>query len=141
MELLASLRSPNVVLFMGAAFGENKLGVVMEYCARGSLYDLLTEQRRPGAKPLPWPRRMQLALDIAVGMNYLVRYTRGDGELERGERGCRQRREAARPQPLVRQLGAGLRESADWVRWSGECGGWQTRRDTQGARGTHREIV
>jgi hypothetical protein len=73
VEVLASLRSPKVVMFMGAAFGPDKLGVVMELCARGSLYDLLEAQRRPGAVPLSWSRRMQLALDIATGMNYLVR--------------------------------------------------------------------
>ena len=129
MELLASLRSPNVVLFMGAAFGENKLGVVMEYCARGSLYDLLTEQRRPGAKPLPWLRRMQMALDIAVGMNYLVCCPRGDGELERG----RERLQTA--QPLVRQLGAGLRELRAQAVGDGAASAEGGRR-----RGTHREL-
>jgi hypothetical protein len=63
-------------MFMGAAFGPDKLGVVMEFCSRGSLFDLLTAQRKPGAVPWPWSRRIQMALDVATGMNYLVRPTR-----------------------------------------------------------------
>jgi len=73
VELLASLRSPKVVMFRGTAFGTDKLGLVMEYCARGSLHGLLESYRRPAASPLPWTRRIQIALDIAIGMHHLVR--------------------------------------------------------------------
>jgi serine/threonine protein kinase len=73
VELLASLRSTKVVRFVAAAFGSDKLGVVMEYCARGSLHDLLDAYRKPAASPLPWTRRIQMALDIAIGMHHLVR--------------------------------------------------------------------
>ena len=59
-------------MFCGAAFGTDKLGVVMEYCARGSLHGLL-ESYKPAASPLPWTRRIQMALDIAIGMHHLVR--------------------------------------------------------------------
>jgi hypothetical protein len=44
-----------------------------EYCARGSLYDLLQEAREKPAlkRALDWPRRVVMALDAAKGMLYL----------------------------------------------------------------------
>mmetsp|Transcript_1169 Transcript_1169/g.2430 ORF Transcript_1169/g.2430 Transcript_1169/m.2430 type:complete len:1060 (+) Transcript_1169:445-3624(+) len=75
VALLASLRSPNVVMFMGAYVNPPNLGMVMEFCGRGSLYDLLEQQREARhklrGKHLPWARRLQIALDVAVGMTYL----------------------------------------------------------------------
>jgi len=38
---MSQLRHPNVAIFMGACVDEGQVAVVMEYCARGSLYDVL----------------------------------------------------------------------------------------------------
>ena len=47
--------------------------VVTEFCARGSLYDLLKSARDSSvlAQQLDWPRRLGIALDAAKGMLYL----------------------------------------------------------------------
>ena len=41
VEILATLRHPHVVLFMGACFVHPDIALVMEYCHRGSLDKLL----------------------------------------------------------------------------------------------------
>lgn len=69
--LLASLRHPNIVTFMGYCVEPPCL--VTEYCTRGSLYDRLAEARGGGAaaSQLTWERRLNIALDAAKGMLYL----------------------------------------------------------------------
>ncbi|PSC73896.1 Serine threonine-kinase CTR1 isoform A [Micractinium conductrix] len=69
--LLKNMRHPNIILFMGVVL--EPPAVVTEYCARGSLYDLLTAARSSAAmaKALDWPRRIVMALDAAKGMLYL----------------------------------------------------------------------
>ena len=62
---MSSIRHPNVVLFMGLCFEPPCM--VSEFCARGSLYDVL---KRARAKPalgqqLDWPKRLNMALDAA----------------------------------------------------------------------------
>jgi len=76
VDLLASVRCPNVVMFMGACSRPPQLCMVMEFCGRGSLFELLESHRvqePSGSRPkqLLWTRRLQIALDIALGMNYL----------------------------------------------------------------------
>ncbi|KAI3863967.1 hypothetical protein MKW98_031559 [Papaver atlanticum] len=68
--LMKRLRHPNVLLFMGAATSPHHLCIVTEFLPRGSLYQLL----RHGTPTLDWKRRVQMALDIAQGMNYLHQY-------------------------------------------------------------------
>ena len=46
-ELLARLRHPNVVLYIGACTKLPNICIVTEWCARGSLYDLLHEETVP----------------------------------------------------------------------------------------------
>ena len=62
---MSSIRHPNVVLFMGLCFEPPCM--VSEFCARGSLYDVL---KRARAKPalgqqLDWPKRLNMLLDAA----------------------------------------------------------------------------
>lgn len=44
-----------------------------EYCSRGSLYDVIQAAKRDQAlaAQLTWARRLSLAHDAAVGLNYL----------------------------------------------------------------------
>ena len=62
---MASLRHPNTILFMGMCPDPPLL--VMEWCARGSLYDLLDAGRKDPAMAaqLSWARRLTIALDAA----------------------------------------------------------------------------
>ncbi|KAK2078096.1 hypothetical protein QBZ16_003964 [Prototheca wickerhamii] len=69
--MMASLRHPNVVGFLGLC--TNPPCVASEYCARGSLTDVLRGAARSPAKAaqLDWQRRLNMALDACKGMLYL----------------------------------------------------------------------
>eukprot|EP00887_Chlorella_sp_A99_P003708 scaffold7.g3708.t1 len=63
--IMAGLRHPNCVLYLGYCVDPPCL--VMEYCMRGSLWDVLQDSNeRPG-----WQRRLDMALGAALGMQYL----------------------------------------------------------------------
>ncbi|XP_058085948.1 serine/threonine-protein kinase CTR1 isoform X2 [Magnolia sinica] len=69
VAIMKRLRHPNIVLFMGAVTRPPNLSIVTEYLSRGSLYRLL---HRPGAREmLDERRRLNMAYDVAKGMNYL----------------------------------------------------------------------
>ncbi|CAA6660733.1 unnamed protein product [Spirodela intermedia] len=74
VAIMKSLRHPNIVLYMGAVTEPSNLSIVTEYLSRyspllGSLYRLL---HRPGAREmLDERRRLNMAYDVAKGMNYL----------------------------------------------------------------------
>ncbi|CAM0953185.1 unnamed protein product [Alopecurus aequalis] len=71
VAIMKSLRHPNIVLFMGAVTEPPNLSIVTEYLSRGSLYKLL---HRSGARDvLDERRRLNMAFDVAKGMNYLHR--------------------------------------------------------------------
>ncbi|RID64322.1 hypothetical protein BRARA_E03266 [Brassica rapa] len=67
VSLMRRLRHPNVLLFMGAVTSPPRLCIVSEFLPRGSLFRLL--QRN--TSKLDWSRRINMAMDIARGMNYL----------------------------------------------------------------------
>ncbi|PRW59026.1 Serine threonine- kinase CTR1 [Chlorella sorokiniana] len=69
--LLLSLRHPNCVTCYGLC--TSTPAIVTEYCALGSLGDLLKRaSSNPSvAKQLTWHRRLNIALGIAKGMHYL----------------------------------------------------------------------
>jgi len=70
--LMASLRHPNIVQFMGLC--TLPPCVVTEYCAKGSLGDVLRlgRQGKGGmAEELGWHRRLVMATDAATGMLHL----------------------------------------------------------------------
>ena len=62
---MASLRHPNVVLFMGICLDPPCL--VTEWCSRGSLYDVIgrAASKDPKHPPLDWMRSLSMALDAA----------------------------------------------------------------------------
>ena len=62
---MASLRHPNVVMFMGLCL--EPPCIVTEFCARGSLFDVLRKARSspPFAQQLDWPKRLGMALDAS----------------------------------------------------------------------------
>ncbi|KAL4086631.1 hypothetical protein PRIC1_013693 [Phytophthora ramorum] len=65
-RLCSRLRHPNITLFMRAGYFEGKLGILTEYCSRGSLKDVLKRHF-----PLSWRRKVALALHISKGLTYL----------------------------------------------------------------------
>lgn len=69
--LMASLRHPNIVQFMGVSTCPPAM--ITEYCARGSLADVLRAAKGAPAKMqhLTWLRRLNMALDATKGMLYL----------------------------------------------------------------------
>ncbi|XP_076956617.1 uncharacterized protein LOC143631878 isoform X2 [Bidens hawaiensis] len=67
VSLMKRLRHPNILLFMGAVTSPHQLCIVTEFLPRGSLFRIL--QRN--ADRLDRKRRLQMAIDIARGMNYL----------------------------------------------------------------------
>lgn len=68
---MAALRHPNVVMYLGVCM--HPPAVVTEYCARGSLNDVLKKclTKPELAGQLDWSRRLGMALDAAKGMHYL----------------------------------------------------------------------
>ncbi|KAM0876668.1 hypothetical protein ACQ4PT_036026 [Festuca glaucescens] len=67
VSLMKKLRHPNIILFMGAVASQRQLCIVTEFLPRGSLFRLL--QKNTGK--LDPRRRVNMAIDIARGMNYL----------------------------------------------------------------------
>lgn len=67
VALLASLRHPNLILFMGYAT-QPHLAIVSEFMHRGSLFKVL---RKGGDKPLDLRLQRSVAISVARGMAYL----------------------------------------------------------------------
>lgn len=67
LTTLMRLRHPSLVLFMGACV-DTQLCIVTEFCAGGSLFKLLYEDREV---KLSWKQRIKIAKDVAQGMAFL----------------------------------------------------------------------
>lgn len=66
-SIMEAVRHPNIVMFLGASTKPPKLCIVLEYCPRGSLWNLLHDFQFK----LSWEVRRRIALDIAKGVYYL----------------------------------------------------------------------
>eukprot|EP00002_Diphylleia_rotans_P020379 TRINITY_DN3959_c0_g1_i12.p1 TRINITY_DN3959_c0_g1~~TRINITY_DN3959_c0_g1_i12.p1 ORF type:complete len:2096 (+),score=283.10 TRINITY_DN3959_c0_g1_i12:43-6330(+) len=67
IAMVVQLRHPNIVLYMGACFAKNSVCIVSELMEIGTLHEVLHDEFRT----LAYPARLQFALDISRGMNYL----------------------------------------------------------------------
>ncbi|KAJ1376147.1 Serine-threonine/tyrosine-protein kinase, catalytic domain [Sesbania bispinosa] len=67
IDIMKRLRHPNVLLFMGAVYSQERLAIVTELLPRGSLFKTLHNDNQT----LDIRRRLRMALDVARGMNYL----------------------------------------------------------------------
>jgi len=65
LKILDSLRHPNIVICIGACMIKPRIGIVLEYCERGSLASLITKE------VLKSQLKMKLLIDIARGMAFL----------------------------------------------------------------------
>ena len=65
VSTMAALRHPNVIMFMGLCL--QPPCIITEFCARGSLFDVLRKARcsQAFAKQLDWSKRLSMALDAA----------------------------------------------------------------------------
>ncbi|KAL5569551.1 hypothetical protein UlMin_026126 [Ulmus minor] len=69
VAIMKHLRHPNIVSFIGAITQPPNLAIVTEYLSNGCLYKLL--QRPDAGVILDEKRRLNMAIDVAKGMNYL----------------------------------------------------------------------
>lgn len=65
--LLAELRHPNVVLFIGACLRSPNMCIVTEWIGRGSLRSVLSDN----SIKISWPTRLRLLQGIVLGLSYL----------------------------------------------------------------------
>lgn len=70
-SLMAGLRHPNIVQYMGATVKPPHLYMVTEYCERGNLQSIIRDKRQK----LSAKKTTRLALDAARGMLYLHKST------------------------------------------------------------------
>lgn len=67
LQIMSRLRHPNLVLLMGASVSHQPISIVTEYCAGGTLFELLYEQKFK----LTLQQKLKVALDIARGCLFL----------------------------------------------------------------------
>jgi len=70
LKIMRTLRHPNIVEFLGACVEPNRMCIVTEYLANGSLEDVL-ERNAKRKKRISIKRIVALAKDIARGLNWL----------------------------------------------------------------------
>ena len=74
-RLLASLRHPNIVQFMGLC--TEPACIITELCAKGSLTDVIRSAKAAPAN-LPWQRRLDIVRD-GVGLGLLAGWVPASG--------------------------------------------------------------
>ena len=67
VTIVAKLRHPNLVLFLGAYLG-SPLTIVSEYCSGGDLFHLLHRKKQVF---ISWEQKLKMCSDIARAMNFL----------------------------------------------------------------------
>lgn len=70
LKIMKDLSHDNLAKFFGACFDQPNF-ILVEYCQRGSLKDILEGQA--SSMKLDWPFRLSLMMDLVNGMNYLHR--------------------------------------------------------------------
>ncbi|KAG6396185.1 hypothetical protein SASPL_142327 [Salvia splendens] len=73
ITLLNKINHSNLIRLSGVSFNEGNWYLVYEYASNGALVDWLHSRGQQGV--LSWDRRLQIALDVAAGLNYLHLYT------------------------------------------------------------------
>lgn len=67
LNIMCSLRHPNTVLFIGACLDEGNMCILMEYCEKGNLFEILHDH----AQPIDYNRIIKTMTEIAEGVMYL----------------------------------------------------------------------
>ncbi|TKY58681.1 LysM domain receptor kinase 3 [Spatholobus suberectus] len=76
LKVLCRIHHINIVELLGYANGEDDLYLVYEYVPNRSLSDHLHDPLLKGNQPLSWSARVQIALDVAKGLEYIHDYTK-----------------------------------------------------------------
>ncbi|KAI3763818.1 hypothetical protein L2E82_13815 [Cichorium intybus] len=71
MEVLGSLRHPNVVSLKAYYFAKDEKLLVHDYMTNGNLFSLLHGNRGPGRTPLDWSTRLKIAAGAATGLAFI----------------------------------------------------------------------
>ncbi|XAR73916.1 Non-specific serine/threonine protein kinase [Bertholletia excelsa] len=73
VNLLTKMSHFNLIRLSGVCFSEGHWYLVYEYAVNGPLKDWIYHNN-PDQKFLNWTKRMQIALDVATGLNYIHNY-------------------------------------------------------------------
>ncbi|XP_030930518.1 receptor-like kinase TMK4 [Quercus lobata] len=71
ISVLNKVRHRHLVSLLGCCINENERLLVYEYMPQGSLTQRLFDLGENGCSPLTWKQRIQIAMDVARGMEYL----------------------------------------------------------------------
>ncbi|KAF8028736.1 hypothetical protein BT93_E1402 [Corymbia citriodora subsp. variegata] len=74
VEILNKINHSNLIRLSGICFDEGHWYFVYEYAVNGPLSEWIYQNNSEG-RFLTWMQRMQIALDVATGLNYLHRFT------------------------------------------------------------------
>ncbi|KAH6791302.1 hypothetical protein C2S51_006308 [Perilla frutescens var. frutescens] len=74
ISLLSKINHFNLIRLSGVSFNEGNWYLVYEFASNGALVDWIQE-KGGDQQILNWDKRLQIALDVAAGLNYLHRYT------------------------------------------------------------------
>lgn len=72
IDLISELNHDNIVCIVGVALREEPLCMLFEFMARGDLHEFLMGRAPPSGKGLPAMRLLNIAHNIASGMQYLA---------------------------------------------------------------------
>lgn len=72
IDLISELNHENIVCIVGVALREEPLCMLFEFMARGDLHEFLMGRAPPSGKGLPQMRLLNIAYNIASGMQYLA---------------------------------------------------------------------
>ncbi|KAK7406631.1 hypothetical protein VNO78_08260 [Psophocarpus tetragonolobus] len=74
IEILNKINHSNIIRLSGVSFHEGRWYLVYEYAANGDLSEWIYFNNVDG-KFLSWTQRLQIALDVATGLDYLHSFT------------------------------------------------------------------
>ncbi|XVF59557.1 hypothetical protein PTKIN_Ptkin07bG0285700 [Pterospermum kingtungense] len=75
IELLNKVNHSNLIRLSGVCFHDGNWYLVHEYVANGALSDWIFHNSNSSGRCLSWKQRIQIALDVATGLNYLHSFT------------------------------------------------------------------
>ncbi|XP_042507026.1 protein LYK5 [Macadamia integrifolia] len=75
INILKQINHSNVIRLSGFCVHQGSTYLVYEFAEKGSLSDWLHEKEYQSSCPLGWTQRVQIAYDMADGLNYLHNYT------------------------------------------------------------------
>ncbi|CAN1164228.1 LysM domain receptor-like kinase 4 [Linum perenne] len=75
INLLNKINHSNIIRLSGVCFNDGYWYLVYEFAANGALSDWMYSSTNVVGKALSWPQRIQIALDVALGLDYLHSFT------------------------------------------------------------------